>query len=876
MGEVYRARDSRLQRDVAIKVLPEGVARDPDQRARFEREAQAVAALSHPNVVAIFDTGSHGDHLYAVTELLTGQTLRDRLRSGSVPIAKAIDWAVQIARGLAAAHDKQLVHRDLKPENIFITTDGHVKILDFGLAKATIAGKADAETVPAVTGAGVILGTVGYMAPEQVRGHLADARADLFAFGAVLYEMLTGERAFRRDTPAETMTAILREEPASVTTGRADAPPALDRIVRHCLEKDPHERFQSARDVAFALETLSGPAPVSNATGARSASAMAGAPAVRPPLRRIISGAIVVASLIAGGFWAASHFGLFSRGGTAAAAPITLGAATQLTTEDGLEIDAALSPDGKMLAYSAGQATGMRIFIRAVAGGRTLTLSEGRAAVEYQPRWSPDGSQILFLTPDGVFVASALGGASKRVASGIITSATWAPDGKRVLLARPAALAVAPLDGGAERPLVDGGVELHSCSWSPLDDWVACASGNIFGVIPGLNFGNVAPSAIVLVSTAGGAIRTVADRTSANLSPTFSPDGHHLYFVSNRAGPRDIYAVDLRGVGAGDPPPPVRITTGMGVQSISFAARSTRLAYVSYTARANIWTLPIPAGGAVNTSAAKALTAGSQIVESLRLSPDRQWLVFDSTLNLNAEIFRMPIQGGAVEQLTNDPADEFAPDLSPDGREVTYHSWKTGTRDIYVKALDSGVIQAVTATPGQESYPRWSLDGNRISYVDQTGLALGTSKAKLFVVRRQSGGVWSTPVLISDMLTQAQGAWLRDGRLVYGTARGIETSSEEGGPPQIVYALSAAADPEPRSIILSDDGRLLYFKSRNVDGRSTIWSVPVAGGKPTLLVTFADLSRPSIRPDFAAGAGRFFFTLEDRQADIWIAEVTKR
>jgi len=210
MGEVYRARDARLQRDVAIKVLPDGVARDPEQRARFEREAQAVAALSHPNVVAIFDTGSHGDHLYAVTELLTGQTLRERLKPGPIPVAKAIDWAVQIARGLAAAHDRQLVHRDLKPENIFVTTDGHVKILDFGLARAMVAVKTDADTMIAITGAGVVLGTAGYMAPEQVRGDLVDAQADLFAFGAVLYEMLTGQRAFHRGTAAETMTAIAR------------------------------------------------------------------------------------------------------------------------------------------------------------------------------------------------------------------------------------------------------------------------------------------------------------------------------------------------------------------------------------------------------------------------------------------------------------------------------------------------------------------------------------------------------------------------------------------------------------------------------------------------------------------------------------------
>jgi tRNA A-37 threonylcarbamoyl transferase component Bud32 len=260
MGEVYRARATKLNRDVALKVLPELFASDPARLARFEREAQAVAALSHPNILAIHDYGVEGTRAYAVMELLEGDTLRDRLGAGAIPARKAIEYAVQIARGLAAAHDKGIIHRDLKPENIIITRDGMVKILDFGLARqapATI-GAATAATVPQDTVPGTVLGTVGYMSPEQVRGEPVDARSDLFAFGSVLYEMLTGRQAFQRDTTAETMTAILREEPAEFVEGHADLSPSLDRIVRHCLEKSREERFQNARDVAFALQALSG------------------------------------------------------------------------------------------------------------------------------------------------------------------------------------------------------------------------------------------------------------------------------------------------------------------------------------------------------------------------------------------------------------------------------------------------------------------------------------------------------------------------------------------------------------------------------------------------------------------------------------------
>jgi len=258
MGEVYRARDARLGRDVAVKVLPASFADDPERRTRFEREAQAIAALSHSNILAVHDTGVHAGQIYLVMELLDGETLRDRLRAGPLPPRKAVDIAIQIARGLAAAHARGLVHRDLKPENVFLLKDGQVKILDFGLARAIGTGSGATETVPVVTDPGTVMGTVGYMAPEQVRGQAVDQRADLFALGAVLYEMLSGQRAFKRETPAETMTAILNEEPPDPSATRAGVSPALDSIVRHCLEKNPVERFQSARDVAFALESLSG------------------------------------------------------------------------------------------------------------------------------------------------------------------------------------------------------------------------------------------------------------------------------------------------------------------------------------------------------------------------------------------------------------------------------------------------------------------------------------------------------------------------------------------------------------------------------------------------------------------------------------------
>ncbi|MGA3210166.1 MAG: serine/threonine-protein kinase, partial [Terriglobales bacterium] len=256
MGEVYQARDQRLSRDVAIKVMPVSLACDLDQLRRFELEAQAAAALDHPNILAVHRMGTYHGAPYLVSELLEGATLREAIRRGPLPYRNAIDYGVQIARGLAAAHEKGITHRDLKPENLFITRDARVKILDFGLAKLMRAPRSHNPGTP-TTEAGLVMGTLGYMSPEQVRGQEVDSRADIFAFGAIFYEMLTGKRAFQKPTSADTMGAILSQDPPGISQILPATPPALQRVVQRCLEKNREQRFQSASDLAFALEALS-------------------------------------------------------------------------------------------------------------------------------------------------------------------------------------------------------------------------------------------------------------------------------------------------------------------------------------------------------------------------------------------------------------------------------------------------------------------------------------------------------------------------------------------------------------------------------------------------------------------------------------------
>src|SRR5215813_387963 len=263
MGEVYRARDTRLDREVAIKILPAKLSNDQDRLKRFEQEARATSALNHPNILTVYDIGTHEESPFIVAELLQGEELRDQLNGTALSERKVIDYAQQIAQGLAAAHHRGIVHLDLKPENLFVTIDGRVKILDFGLAKLrsqrneTVSS--EVATEKQVTDPGTVMGTVGYMSPEQVRGQTADHRSDIFSFGAILHEMLSGRRAFRRETMAETLTAILKEDPPALTETNAKINPALERIVRRCLEKQPERRFQSASDLGFAIEALSTP-----------------------------------------------------------------------------------------------------------------------------------------------------------------------------------------------------------------------------------------------------------------------------------------------------------------------------------------------------------------------------------------------------------------------------------------------------------------------------------------------------------------------------------------------------------------------------------------------------------------------------------------
>jgi Tol biopolymer transport system component len=458
MGEVYRARDTVLKREVAIKVLPAFFSQDPDRLRRFEQEAQAAAALNHPNILAVHQFGTFEGAPYLVSELLEGGTLRQLLQRSPIPIRKAIDYGIQIAHGLAAAHEKGIVHRDLKPENLFVTKDGHIKILDFGLAKLMQHQPDSGEAAPTQTKGtdpGMVMGTVGYMSPEQVRGKAADHRADIFAFGAILYEMLTGTRAFHRSTSAETMTAILNDDPPAISQLVQNIPPGLQRVVHHCLEKNPEERFHSASDLAFALEALS-------ESGGIPAVGASGAPVQRRRSNVLIwAGGVVVILMLA----VAAYFVIASRNSVLA---LRVSEYAKIT-HDGYA-KSLKGTDGSRLYF--GQAQSQPIGQIAISGGEIVPVPVAVPDPQLMDV-SPDGSTLLVISFTGglkkaypLWSVRILGGSARHLSEA--ANAAWSPDGNAVAYSTGEGdIRLIQSDGAEDRKLASTGSLISSLCWSP-------------------------------------------------------------------------------------------------------------------------------------------------------------------------------------------------------------------------------------------------------------------------------------------------------------------------------------------------------------------------------------------------------------------------
>jgi serine/threonine protein kinase len=735
MGEVYRARDKKLDRDVAVKILPPGLAGDPDSLARFEREAKAVAALSHPNILSIFDFGRDGDVAFAVMELLEGDTLRARLEGAVLPQRRSVEIAIQMAKGLAAAHEKGIVHRDLKPENVFLTADGRVKILDFGLAKRVGVERAEtnAPTTPAGTEPGTVLGTVGYMSPEQVRGRDLDHRTDIFSFGAILYEMLSGRRAFKGDSHVETMNAILKEEPPELLESGRNISPALDRIVRHCLEKSPEARFHSAGDVAFDLEAVG---TASSSDAARPAGK------ARGRLGRRSAALIAAAACLAAG--ALLDYVLRRE----PAPPLV---AVRPLTHSGKDYDPAVSPDGKTIAFSSDRDGVLRIWLKQVLTGDEIALTAGP---DFAPRFSPDGSQLVYVhgsrdrrlvtqpTSSEVLRIAVIGGTPRRVAA-IAGDADWSPDGKSIAFIR--ILAGPPISAELFRVSPDGGEPKKIARWpdrsaaqprySPDGRTIAVAS------FPSLLNGG---SRFELVGADGSSPHSLPVPPSLGVvsSAAWSASGREIIYGQAafvRFGSSRLYREDIR---SGKATPLVWMPFEVGAVD---TLGSGRLVADSVSSRENLAEVDLEHP----SSAIRWLTRGTSTDRQPVFSPDGEWIAFSSDRSGNLDIWEMSTKTGALRRLTEDEADDWDPGFNHDGKMI-WSSGRTGHLEIWTADSDGSSPRQVSRDGTDAENPNATPDG-WIIYA-----SANSEKAGLWKVRPDGSGAarfgpcFNTPDLSPD------------------------------------------------------------------------------------------------------------------------------
>jgi Tol biopolymer transport system component len=712
MGEVYRAHDAKLSRDVAIKVLPAHLSGDPVSLERLQREARALASNSHPNILSVFDLGTSDGLTYIVMELLDGHTLRTLLGDGPLPIRKAVDYAIQIAQGLGAAHDRGITHRDLKPENLFVTRDGHVKILDFGLARQHAALSTDETTALAQgTEPGTVLGTVGYMSPEQVQGKPADARSDIFSFGAVLYEMLSGRRAFKGESAADTMHAILREDPPDLDQSARSLPPALGRIVAHCLEKSPDQRFQSARDVAFDLESLS--------TLSSSRRSDAGPPVRSANRRRVATyGALVVAGALAGALVAA----MLLKG-----TPIESPTYRRVTFDRGAVTAARFAPDGQTIVYSAGwRGQPNEIYTARLDSRESRPLGLGHALLQAV---SSSSELAIGLETDDPFRGATLGrvplaGGAARASVENVSFSDWLPSGADL-----AAVRVTVTEQRVEFPIGhvvyrtnDSGIS--HLRVSPAGDWVAFAEHPVATAFGG--------GRLVALDRAG--TRKLLSKPWTDIyGVAWRPDGREVWFTA--ADGTDYKALHAATLDGGE-----RLVTRMlgqvDLQDISRDGRvlvsqnDFRSEMIARTSGASadrtltwlglsqvadlsadgsrILFNELQPGGGVGRFVYLRSTDGSPAIrlgegQALALSPDGKWAL--ASVSSSTRLLALPTGAGEPRDLTRNGFDYSrlaTASWFPDSRHVLYSAVQNqGPLRLFVQDIDGGEPRVVVSSASE-------------------------------------------------------------------------------------------------------------------------------------------------------------------------------
>jgi serine/threonine protein kinase len=738
MGEVYAAEDTKLQRRVALKVLPPDMAADPERLQRFQREARAVAALNHPNVVTIYSVEEADGVQFLTMELVEGKTLAELIPKDGLPLEELFRVAVPLADAVAAAHQHGIVHRDLKPANVMLASDGRVKVLDFGLAKLKPELSSTETTLAAaqsLTGQNTIVGTAAYMSPEQAEGRPVDHRSDIFSLGVVLYEMACGKRPFKGDTALSLISSIIKDTPPPLSEVNRRVPPDLDRIVARALAKDPARRYQSALDLRDELQAVQ-----EQTASRRFVSRMVREIARSRWTRRLVVAIGLVAVAAAAALYLVPRRERPGRRAETAALHATF---RRLSADPGIEQFPSLLPDGKWVVYS-GQASGNRnIYLLSTSGQNPINLTADSTADNDEPAASPDGERIAFRSSregGGIFVMGRTGEGVRRVTRTGFSTAfnpTWSPDGTEIAFATEdvqltplnwegrSELWVANVNTGEQRKIVTG--DTVQPSWSPHGHriaYVARLQQGRAGAQAGGMFGPWGADIYTVPARGGGPVPVTNDPPT-DWSPVWSPDGNYLYFVSDRGGSMNLWRVPIdeaSGKRLGDPEAITTPAPFLAHPSVSADGR--RIAYSLVGQTSNIQRITLDPASATVKGEPSWVTSGSRLWANPDPTPDGEWVVFYSRDQPEGDVYVCRPDGTGLRQLTSDPAVDRVPRWSPDKTWVAFFSNRGGPLQVWkIRAADGSDLQPVTKTGG---VPVWSPDGTRLvtsQVLDFAGLA---------------------------------------------------------------------------------------------------------------------------------------------------------
>ncbi len=718
MGEIYLAHDGKLNRKVALKILPAEFISDAERLRRFEREARAVSALNHPNIVTIYDVGEAGGWHFIATEFIEGKTLRER-SSENLSLKEILSIAAQAAEALSAAHGAGVIHRDIKPENIMVRADGYVKVLDFGLAKLSMTETDSPDARAPETQAGVVMGTLAYMSPEQATGEPVDHRTDIWSLGCVLYEMATGDKPFTRENRQATINAILSGEPSAASASDPNLPGELDHVLGKALEKDREMRYQTASDFRADLRRLlraidSSPSWSSGkVVAARTQSKIKQSKFHRRVAFVVatLTLLLAVASLVAWQFFKPQP----------SAPEWSRAKNIQLTDQAGTEFFPCLSPDGKSFVYAGKSNGNYDLFLQRVGGKNATNLTKDSDADDSQPAFSPDGARIAFRsereTP-GIYVMEATGENARRVSDdGFHPS--WSPDGREIVFStagrdlpdvrntNPSALWSVNVESGARRLLTE--TDAMQPAWSPHGNRIA-----FWFMPPSVGRSDIA----TIARTGGDDVVVVTKDASTNWNPVWSPDGQFLYFASDRSGNMNFWRVRVdEETGRVLSEPEAVVTPSKFSRHLNFSRDGKRMIYVQTSNESNIQAVEFDARSERPAGVPFWITRGDRQVGRPELSPDGKQFVMRLPRRTQDDIILVNRDGSNWRDLTNDKFFDRYPRWSPDGKKVAFVSDRSGSYEIWMIDADGTNLRQLTFdSPPGTSFPIWSPDGARLLF----------------------------------------------------------------------------------------------------------------------------------------------------------------